>query len=110
MITQKSFKSSLEDRYFTIFGRNRGGKVRREIITSLLERPYNTYQLAKKLKKAYNTIRHHITILNGGEHKIVRKDPDIKYGALYFITSTFNKEIFDQVSEVLDQIILPKKK
>ncbi len=46
-----------------LFSGTRGGFTRLKIIALLIERPYNTHQLAKKLELDYKAIQHHMKVL-----------------------------------------------
>ena len=54
-----------------------------KIIDELLVIPLNANQISKKIKKNYNTVRHHTEILM--EHNIIEKDKR-NYGSLYMPT------------------------
>ena len=64
----------------------KGGKTTLKIIDELLEKPQNANQLSKKLKLNYNTITHHIKIINDHE---------------YIIKTEFNKQYYYYPSKKL---------
>lgn len=74
----------------------RGGEKRVRIIRALSERPHNTNQLAERLDICYNTVKHHLEILE--EHNIVT--PGVKeYGKLYHLTDQFeaHRDEFERI-------------
>lgn len=52
----------------------RGGKTRALILKYLVDKPYNTNQLARAMNMDYKTIRHHLDVLV--KHGIVAKEKD----------------------------------
>jgi predicted ArsR family transcriptional regulator len=75
----------------------RGGEKRVRIIRALSERPHNANQLAERLDICYNTVRHHLEILE--EHNIVT--PGVKeYGKLYHLTDQFeqHRDEFERIT------------
>ncbi|HLC68712.1 MAG TPA: winged helix-turn-helix domain-containing protein [Candidatus Bilamarchaeaceae archaeon] len=67
--------------FWYLFGATKGGPNRLRIVYTLLKRPANPHQLAKKLHLDYKTIQHHLEILV--ENDIVIVDREKKYGELY---------------------------
>ena len=78
----------------------RGGENRARIIAAIDERPRNANQLAEQLDVDYNTVRHHLDMLQ--EHDIVESGGDA-YGKLYFLTDRFerHREEFERVLEAM---------
>jgi DNA-binding transcriptional ArsR family regulator len=78
----------------------RGGENRARIIDTLDERPRNANQLAECLDLDYNTVRHHIDMLQ--EHDVIESGGD-DYGKLYFLTDRFerHREEFERVLEAM---------
>lgn len=58
----------------------RGGPNRARILRALDDRPRNANQLAEDLDLAYNTIRHHLDVL---EDNGVVTSSDADYGTIY---------------------------
>lgn len=86
-----------------LFANSRGGSVRIKII-SLLRREYlNAYQLSRALGLDYQTIRHHMTVLE--KNNLLSKHSS-EYGAPYFITPLLevNMEVFDEICNMLPKI------
>ena len=85
-----------------LFTGTRGGFTRLRIIMLLLQRPYNTHQLAKELDIDYKAVQHHMQVLE--KNNLITKEGE-KYGITYFI-STFlevNMEAFDEIVEKLEK-------
>ncbi|MFC6874835.1 ArsR/SmtB family transcription factor [Halobellus marinus] len=78
----------------------RGGENRARIIAAIDEQPRNANQLAEQLEVDYNTVRHHLDMLQ--EHDIVESSGDA-YGQLYFLTDRFesHREEFERVLEAM---------
>ena len=79
-----------------LFEGTRGGTNRLRIILLLTERSLNAHQIAKELDLDYNSIEHHIAILEKN-NMISRVGP--RYGAMFFL-STFlevNIEAFNEI-------------
>jgi DNA-binding transcriptional ArsR family regulator len=79
-----------------LFEGARGGTNRLRIMLLLTERPLNAHQIAKGLGLDYNSIEHHIAILEKN-NMISRVGP--RYGAMFFL-STFlevNIEAFNEI-------------
>ena len=79
----------------------RGGPNRARIIRALDSRPRNANRLADDLDLAYNTVRHHLDILE--DHGVVEAGGN-DYGKLYFLTDRFrqNRETFEHITEQMD--------
>jgi DNA-binding transcriptional ArsR family regulator len=79
-----------------LFEGARGGTNRLRIMLLLTERPLNAHQIAKELGLDYNSIEHHIAILEKN-NMVSRVGP--RYGAMFFL-STFlevNIEAFNEI-------------
>ena len=79
-----------------LFEGARGGTNRLRIMLLLAEKPLNAHQLAKELGLDYNSIEHHIAILEKN-NMISRVGP--RYGTMFFL-STFlevNIETFNEI-------------
>ncbi|MDG6932978.1 MAG: winged helix-turn-helix transcriptional regulator [Nitrososphaerota archaeon] len=72
--------------YWWIFVGTRGGKMRVEIINSLVKSPANMNQLAERLGVNYRTIAHHLQLLE--ENGIVKAEGP-RYGKTYFLEKSF---------------------
>lgn len=64
-----------------LLGGTRGGPLRIRILQALMDRPYNTNQLAVVLGHDYKTIQHHLRVLV--ENRLLEPRGD-GYGATYF--------------------------
>ncbi|MEK0349530.1 MAG: winged helix-turn-helix domain-containing protein, partial [Nitrosopumilus sp.] len=67
-----------------LFTTTRGGFTRLRIIMRLLEQPYNTHQLSKKLDHDYKAIQHHMKVLE--KNNMVSKIGE-KYGAIFHLSN-----------------------
>ena len=88
----------MEKALWYLLAGTRGGANRARIIRALTERPKNANQLANAMDTDYNTIRHHLEMLE--KHDVVEKG-DTDYGTLYFLTDRFeaNREAFEEIVE-----------
>jgi len=86
--------------WYLIVG-TRGGENRARIIRLLRSQPRNANQLAEELDVEYNTIRHHLDMLE--EHDVVEPG-EMEYGKLYFLTDKFDhhEETFREITEHLE--------
>jgi len=92
---------------FYLFTNTKGGFTRLRIIMLLLQRSYNTHQLAQDLKLDYKAVQHHLKVLE--KNNMVLKGRE-KYGA------TFQISVFLEINigalymaiDKLDQKITPK--
>lgn len=87
---------------FYLFTSTRGGFTRLKIIILLLDRSYNTHQLAHKLQLDYKAVQHHVKVLE--KNNLILKIGE-KYGAIFHI-STFlevNIRALDLAIDKLDQ-------
>ena len=78
----------------------RGGENRARIIAELDDRPRNANQLAECLDVDYNTVRHHLDMLQ--EHDVIEPGGD-DYGKLYFLTDRFERHR-DQYEEITERM------
>ncbi len=69
-----------------VFVGSRGGETRMCIVQSIMKRPQNPRELAKRFRLDYSTIRHSLRVL---EKNRVVWVPEQKYGAKYEITPEF---------------------
>ena len=93
---------------FYLFTSTRGGFTRLRIIMLLLERSYNTHQLALELQLDYKAVQHHMKVLE--KNNMVLKIGE-KYGAIFQL-STFleiNIGALDMAIDKLDQKMNQKK-
>ena len=91
-----------------LFSGTRGGFTRLKIIAVLIERPYNTHQLAKKLELDYKAIQHHMKVLM--KNNLITKVGD-NYGAIFHLSNflEFNIRALDDVFEKLERQLNSKK-
>ncbi len=66
-----------------VFTGTRGGFTRLRITMMLLDRPYNTHQLAQELGFDYKAIQHHLRVME--KNNLVCKIGG-RYGALYHVS------------------------
>lgn len=78
----------------------RGGPNRARILQALDERPRNPNQLAEDLDLAYNTIRHHLEVLEKNE---IVASSDADYGTVY-MPSDRARENWNTVEEIMSQV------
>lgn len=78
----------------------RGGPNRARILQALDERPRNPNQLAEDLDLAYNTIRHHLEVLERNE---IVASSDADYGTVY-MPSDRAREHWNTVEEIMSQV------
>ncbi len=74
----------------------RGGTNRLRIMLLLAEKPYNAHQMAKETGLDYNSIEHHIAVLEKN-NMISRTGP--RYGAMFFLSTYLevNIEAFNDI-------------
>lgn len=79
-----------------LFEGTRGGTNRLRIMLLLAENPLNAHQIAKELGLDYNSIEHHIAILEKN-NMISRTGP--RYGAMFFLSAFLevNIEAFNEI-------------
>lgn len=78
----------------------RGGPNRARILRALDDRPRNANQLAEDLGLAYNTIRHHLDVL---EDNGIITSSDADYGTIY-LPSDRARAHWDTVETVLAKL------
>jgi DNA-binding transcriptional ArsR family regulator len=88
----------MEKALWYLLAGTRGGENRARIIRTLDERPRNANQLAEQLDVDYNTVRHHLEMLE--DHDVVEPGGD-DYGKLYFLTDRFehHRDAFEEIIE-----------
>jgi predicted transcriptional regulator len=87
---------------FYVFLGSRGGDNRIRIMSSVLDSPKNTNQIANELNLNYRAIRHHLEVLE--RNNLITKVGD-KYGANYFPSVFFESNI-----ETYNEIMSKSKK
>jgi len=90
----------MEKALWYLFVGMRGGENRARIVEAIDERPRNANQIADSLEVDYNTVRHHLDMLQ--EHDVIEAGGD-DYGKLYFLTDRFerHREEFDRILEAM---------
>ena len=83
-----------------LFTSTRGGLTRLRIIIHLLEKPYNTHQLAQKLDLDYKAVQHHMRVLE--KNNMVSKIGE-KYGAIFHLSNFLEMNI-DALIEAIDKL------
>ena len=83
-----------------LFTSTRGGFTRLRIIMYLLDKPYNTHQLAKILDLDYKAVQHHMKVLE--KNNMVSKIGE-KYGAIFHL-SNFLEINIDALIEAIDKL------
>lgn len=78
----------------------RGGPNRARILRALDERPRNANQLAQDVDLAYNTVRHHLQVL---EENGVVTSSDASYGTVY-LPSDRAEQHWDTVEKIITQL------
>ena len=78
----------------------RGGPNRARVLRALDEQPRNANKLAEDLDLAYNTIRHHLDVL---EENGVITSSDADYGVIY-LPSERAQNNWDTVEQILTQV------
>jgi DNA-binding transcriptional ArsR family regulator len=78
----------------------RGGPNRARILRALDERPRNANRLAEDLDLAYNTVRHHLEVL---ERNGIVTSSDADYGTVY-LPSERARSHWDTVESVISQV------
>ena len=91
-----------------LFTSTRGGFSRLRIITLLLDKPYNTHQLAQELQMDYKAIQHHMQVLE--KNNLVTKIGE-KYGAIFHLSNflEINIAALDEAIDKLDRKMNQKK-
>ena len=87
----------MEKALWYLFVASRGGANRVRIVRELRARPRNANELAEELDVDYNTITHHLEMLQ--DHDVVEPS-DHDYGKLYFLTDRFehHAETFEEIT------------
>jgi len=83
-----------------LFTSTRGGFTRLRIIIHLLDRPYNTHQLAQALDLDYKAVQHHMKVLQ--KNNMVSKTGE-KYGAIFHL-SNFLEINIGALEEAIDKL------
>lgn len=78
----------------------RGGPNRARVLRALDEQPRNANKLAEELDLAYNTVRHHLEVL---EDNGVITSSDADYGVIY-LPSERAQNHWDTVEQILTQV------
>ncbi|MEF8799828.1 MAG: winged helix-turn-helix domain-containing protein [Halolamina sp.] len=88
----------MEKALWYLFAGSRGGANRVRIVRELEARPRNTNELADRLDLDYNTVSHHLDMLQ--DHDVVESG-GTDYGTLFFLTDRFEQhwEAFESISE-----------
>lgn len=91
-----------------LFTGTRGGYTRLRVVMLLLQRPYNTHQLAQELDLDYKAVQHHMRILE--KNNLVTKIGE-KYGAIFNISNFLEHNIraLDDAIDKLDRKMNSKK-
>jgi len=91
----------MEKALWYLFVASRGGANRVRIVRELRARPRNANELAEELGVDYNTITHHLEMLQ--DHDVVEPS-DHDYGKLYFPTDSFERhaETFEEITSEVD--------
>ncbi|AJW70321.1 ArsR/SmtB family transcription factor [Nitrosopumilus adriaticus] len=91
-----------------LFTSTRGGFTRLRIIIHLLDKPYNTHQLAQALELDYKAVQHHLKVLE--KNNLVSKIGE-KYGAIYHLSNFLEVNIhtLEEAIDKLDRKINQKK-
>lgn len=91
-----------------LFTSTRGGFTRLRIIIHLLDKPYNTHQLAQALELDYKAVQHHLKVLE--KNNLVSKIGE-KYGAIFHLSNFLEVNIhtLEEAIDKLDRKINQKK-
>ena len=94
--------------FLYLFTSTRGGFTRLRIIMHLLEKPYNTHQLAQTLDLDYKAVQHHMKVLE--KNNMISKIGE-KYGAIFHLSNflEFNIHTLEEAIDKLDRKINQKK-
>ncbi|MFB6195751.1 MAG: winged helix-turn-helix domain-containing protein [Haloplanus sp.] len=90
----------MEKALWYLLAGTRGGANRAKIIRLLDERPRNANQLQSELDIDYNSVRHHLDMLE--EHDVIESGKQ-EYGRLYFLTDRFDRHR-DQFEEIMEHV------
>ncbi|MFB3114052.1 MAG: ArsR/SmtB family transcription factor [Nitrosopumilaceae archaeon] len=93
---------------FYLFTGTRGGYTRLRVVMLLLQRPYNTHQLAQELDLDYKAVQHHMRVME--KNNLVTKIGE-KYGAMFHISNflEYNIVALDEAIDKLDRKMNSKK-
>ncbi|MDH3764514.1 MAG: winged helix-turn-helix domain-containing protein [Nitrosopumilus sp.] len=83
-----------------LFTSTRSGFTRLRIIMLLLDKPYNTHQLAQQLDLDYNAVQHHMKVLE--KNNMVSKIGE-KYGAIFYLSNFLELNI-NTLNEAIDKL------
>jgi len=83
-----------------LFTGTRGGFTRLKIIMVLLEKPYNTHQLAQELDLDYKAVQHHMKVLE--KNNMVTKIGE-KYGAIFHLSNYLEVNI-TALNDAIDKL------
>ncbi|NNM02163.1 MAG: winged helix-turn-helix transcriptional regulator [Nitrosopumilus sp.] len=91
-----------------LFTSTRGGFTRLRIVIHLLEKPYNTHQLAQTLDLDYKAVQHHMKVLE--KNNMVSKIGE-KYGVIYHLSNflELNIHTLEEAIDKLDRKLNHKK-
>ena len=91
-----------------LFTSTRGGLSRLRIVILLLQKPYNTHQLAQELDLDYKAVQHHMKVLE--KNNLVTKIGE-KYGVLFHLSNflEINIRALDEAIDKLDRKLNQKK-
>ncbi|KAF6246310.1 transcriptional regulator [Nitrosopumilus sp. b3] len=91
-----------------LFTSTRGGFTRLRIVIHLLEKPYNTHQLAQALDLDYKAVQHHMKVLE--KNNMVSKIGE-KYGVIYHLSNflELNIHTLEEAIDKLDRKLNHKK-
>ena len=91
-----------------LFTGTRGGFTRLRIVMLLLERPYNTHQLAKEIGLDYKAVQHNLQVLL--KNNMITKVGE-KYGAIFHLSNflEINIRVLDEVITKLERKLNSKK-
>jgi len=91
----------MEKALWYLFAGTQGGQTRVRIVRELEQRPRNANELAGLLDLDYNTITHHLDMLE--DHGVVEPG-DSDYGQLYFLTDRLecHWETFETIAREVD--------
>lgn len=90
----------METVLWQVLSATRGGPNRARILRALAEQPRNANQLADEVDLAYNTVRHHLKIL---ERNGVVTSGDETYATVY-LPSEPTRTHWDTVETILDTL------
>ena len=83
-----------------LFTSTRSGFTRLRIIMLLLDKPYNTHQLAQQLDLDYKAVQYHMKVLE--KNNMVSKIGE-KYGAIFYLSNFLELNI-NTLNEAIDKL------